>query len=212
MAKKEATGTVLVSAPKFETASFTVVGTAPYMQCRFSEKQKAAIRENMTRTGSKSNKKEPRHFDQEYKQAQYFSTEGWNGIPASAFRNAMIRACSIVGFQMTQAKMSVFINPDGFDREDATPLVKIQSEDGPEPIEMAVRLSGPGMKPDLRVRPIWRKWSANVVVTFDADQFSVTDVSNLLLRAGLQVGIGEGRPSSKMSNGLGFGTFKLGAI
>jgi hypothetical protein len=62
---------------------------------------------------------------------------------------------------------------------------------------------------DIRVRPMWRKWALNVVLRFDADQFTTSDVVNLLSRAGEQVGIGEGRPFSKSSNGLGFGTFTV---
>jgi hypothetical protein len=44
---------------------------------------------------------------------------------------------------------------------------------------------------------------------WDADQFSVNDVMNLLSRAGVQVGIGEGRPFSKNSNGMGWGTWEV---
>jgi hypothetical protein len=46
-------------------------------------------------------------------------------------------------------------------------------------------------------------------VTFDEDQFSVKDVSNLLARAGYQVGVGEGRPNSKASYGQGWGLFRI---
>jgi hypothetical protein len=52
-------------------------------------------------------------------------------------------------------------------------------------------------------------WSATLRVKFDADQFTVTDVVNLLSRAGGQVGIGEGRPDSKESAGMGWGTFRI---
>jgi len=56
---------------------------------------------------------------------------------------------------------------------------------------------------------MWRKWGATVRIRYDEDQFTAEDVVNLLLRAGQQVGIGEGRPYSKTSNGLGFGLFKI---
>jgi hypothetical protein len=49
-----------------------------------------------------------------------------------------------------------------------------------------------------------------VRVQYDADQFTATDAANLMTRVGAQVGIGEGRPDSKMSAGMGWGTFKLG--
>jgi hypothetical protein len=56
---------------------------------------------------------------------------------------------------------------------------------------------------------MWREWGLTLKVKFDADQFSATDVTNLLLRAGLQVGVGEGRPDSRESAGLGWGTFEI---
>ena len=52
-------------------------------------------------------------------------------------------------------------------------------------------------------------WSATVRVKFDADMFSLSDVINLFMRAGQQVGIGEGRPDSKKSHGMGWGTFHV---
>ena len=44
---------------------------------------------------------------------------------------------------------------------------------------------------------------------WDGDQFTPTDVVNLLSRAGQQVGIQEGRPDSKNSAGMGWGTFEV---
>jgi hypothetical protein len=125
-------------------------------------------------------------------------------VPAAALRNACIDACRMVGFHMTMAKMSIFVLADGFDAVDGTPLVKIIG-DAPECVVMPTR-NATGVA-DLRARPMWRKWELSVRVKFDADQFTAQDVVNLLTRAGCQVGIGEGRPFSKKSNGLGYGTF-----
>ena len=126
------------------------------------------------------------------------------GIPAPAFRNAMIDACRLVGFKMTYAKLSIFVRADGFDVDDGTPLVRIRKGE-PEKHEAFVRLAS-GVTTVVH-RPMWREWELQVRVRWDADQFSVTDVSNLLQRAGQQVGIGEGRYSSPQSNGLGWGVF-----
>jgi len=62
---------------------------------------------------------------------------------------------------------------------------------------------------DIRARPMWREWEATLQVQYDADQFTLTDVANLINRVGLQVGIGEGRHDSKESAGLGWGTFTI---
>jgi hypothetical protein len=117
----------------------------------------------------------------------------------------MISACRIVGFKMTQAKMAVFIEADDIDAGDGTPLVFINGK--PESVMHHVR-NATGVA-DLRVRAMWREWSALVRVRFDADLFTVTDVTNLLARAGVQVGIGEGRPDSKSSSGMGWGLFAI---
>ena len=201
------TETVAISAPKIHTAEFTIVGTAPYIQLRFSEKAMHAMRAKME-LGSQAGKKTAkaaRDFDEDFRQALHVSDEGWNGIPASAFRNAMISACRLVGFKMTLAKLSVFILPDGFDKIDGVPLIKIEGE--PEPHIMHAR-NATGVC-DLRVRAKFWPWTANVRVQYDADQFSPTDCANLMTRVGAQVGIGEGRPDSKASAGMGWGTFKL---
>jgi len=62
---------------------------------------------------------------------------------------------------------------------------------------------------DIRVRPMWKSWGAYFNINYDEHQFTETDVINLVHRVGLQVGLCEGRPDSKESAGLGFGTFRL---
>jgi hypothetical protein len=56
---------------------------------------------------------------------------------------------------------------------------------------------------------MWREWSAVVGIEFDADMITPESIVNLLDRAGRQVGICEGRPFSKDSCGMGWGTFEV---
>ncbi len=59
-------------------------------------------------------------------------------------------------------------------------------------------------------RPCWDPgWEADLVIEFDADFLNEEEVTNLLYRAGRQVGIGEGRPMSPKSNGCGWGRFDV---
>lgn len=199
---------ITITPPNLLTLELKIVGVAPYMQAKFSEKAKSKIKLTQERgsVAKKGEKREPRDFAGDFIAAQHLSTEGWAGIPAAALRNACIDACRMVGFQMTRAKMSVFVEPDGFDAADGTPLVKLDAK-APERTDMAVR-NATGVV-DIRIRPMWREWAAKVRLTFDADQFTAQDVTNLLARAGLQVGIGEGRPFSKSSAGMGFGLFRV---
>lgn len=198
---------VTIKPANIQTAVFKIKGTAPMVQARFSAKAMQAMKEKHLAgsTARKSNKKEARDFESDYEGAFHLSNEGWQGIPASAFRAAMISACRLVGFKMTVAKLSVFIEADGIDKVDGIPLVRFEGE--PEYTELAVR-NATGVT-DIRVRPMWREWSATLRVKYDADQFTAADVTNLLARVGMQVGIGEGRPDSRQSTGLGWGTFEL---
>lgn len=205
MTKQTAVQQVQIKAPDIRTTTFKIVGTAPYVQARFSGKAMQAMKSKMLAGNVARGKKvrEARDFDDDYMQAMHKTSDGWCGIPAGAFRQAMISACRLVGFKMTLAKLSVFVEADGFDAVDGVPLIRI--EGSPERVDMAVR-NATGVA-DIRVRPMWRKWGATVRVNYDADQFTAADVANLMLRVGQQVGIGEGRPDSRESAGLGWGTF-----
>lgn len=199
---------VQIKPANIQQAVFKIKGTAPYVQARFSAKAMQAMKEKMLAGSTAKGKKvrEARNFDEDFEQAKHVSEQGWVGIPASSFRQAIISACRLVGFRMTLAKLSVFVAADGFDRVDGIPLIKLQAGE-PERTEMAVR-NATGVA-DIRVRPMWREWAADVKVSYDADQFTLQDVTNLMQRVGMQVGIGEGRPDSRDSAGLGWGTFTL---
>ncbi len=205
MARSESVA-ITISPPKFVTIPIQIVGTAPYCQARFSAKAQQAMKAKMEAgsTAKKGAKRDPRDFDADFEGAKHVATDGWIGIPAAAFRKAMIDVCRAVNFKMTHAKMSVFVEADGFDKVDGVPLVKLIADE-PERLEMNTR-NATGVA-DIRVRPMWREWGATVRVKFDADQFTASDVVNLMARAGQQIGIGEGRPFSRESAGIGYGQF-----
>ena len=199
------TEVIQITAPNIKTAQFKIIGTAPYVQLRFSEKAMRMMQEKMEAGGTAKSKKQraARDFDDDFKQALNVSEEGWHGIHAPAFRNAMVDDCRLVNFKMTLAKLSIFVTHDGLDAVDSAPLIRIEGT----PVKMVSSVRNATGVADLRVRAKFFPWSAVLNVQYDADQFTVTDVANLLARVGMQVGIGEGRPNSKASCGMGFGTF-----
>jgi len=205
--KKKEAGVVTITPPNFQVATFDIVGTAPFVQLRFSEKAKAQMKEKMElgSAAKKGKKREPRDFEEDYHNAYYVSQDGKHGIPAGAFRNALVSACKVVGFHMTKGKLALFIIADTFDEKTGTPLVHIKGE--PEAVEHIV-INATGVA-DIRVRAMWREWACRLAIRYDADMFTETDVTNLLMRAGLQVGIGEGRADSPKSTGMGWGEFVI---
>jgi hypothetical protein len=115
--------------------------------------------------------------------------------------------CRLVNFKMTLAKLSIFIEADGRDIYDGTPLVKIRG--GCKPVMSVMPVPNANGAMDMRARPRWDKWECLLNVRFDEDQFSTSDVVNLFLRVGSQGGMGEGRPNSKNGNGLDYGLFRV---
>lgn len=202
--------TVTIKAPNFQHAVFHIKGTAPLVIHRFSAKTKQQMKDKMElgdAKGSRSKKvREAKNTDDLFEQSRYQAKDGWDGFNASAIRNAMISACRLVNFKMTLAKLSVFVEPDGWDaKEPQIPLIRIYGE-AKKQEDMARVETG---QPYVTVRAAYRPWAAKVKIRWDADQFSLADISNLLSRVGLQVGLCEGRPDSKNSAGMGWGLFEL---
>lgn len=198
-----------VSPPNLACVPVRIRGIAPLVINAFPRKAREAMRDaQMAGSQAKKGKKrEPKDFDLCFEEAKHVSTEGWCGIAAAAFRQGMISACRLVGFKMTHAKLGVWVQADGFDRQDGTALVRILAGE-PRKVEHPV-INASGVA-DIRSRPMWDPgWEAVVQVEFDQDMFTAGDVLNLMARVGRQVGVGEGRPSSKNSAGQGWGLFEL---
>jgi len=197
---------VVITAPDFGNMTVPLIGSAILVVHRFSEKAKKEMLYKHTHPTVKSKLREAKNPEELFQSCLYVSEEGWYGFPASAFRAASIRACSLVGVKMTEAKMTLFIVADGYDKFDGTPLCRITSG-LPQMHMSAVRIQS---TTDIRVRAMFREgWKMNLKMRWDNAQLDKTDVVNLINRVGIQVGIGEGRPSSPKSCGMGWGTFDI---
>lgn len=198
---------VTIKAPNFKMAEFKIIGTAPLVVHKFSEKARKQIMQTQSegKRANSTRKREPKNFDEVYQGAFHVSKEGWYGFPAGGFRAAMVAACRATDLKMTQAKIALFFEADGIDADEGTPLVRINGT--PRKHEGYGRNDDGSV--DIRVRPMWEKWEIKLRIKYDGDMLSLESVANLLSRAGLQIGIGEGRPFSKNSTGVGWGTFAV---
>ena len=205
--QKQSPVSVTIKPPNFQTAVFELVGTAPYVQLTFSEKKIEGIRRKHEE-GPRRKKGEarvPRNFEEEYRQSMYVSREGWHGIPASAFRKGAISVCRVKGFKMTLAKLCLFVVADGFDAKSGKPMVRILKGQPRMHVGPVRNANG---STDLRSRAMWEQWEFKLRMRYDADMFSLEDVTNLVLDMGVRAGVGEGRPDSRDSAGMGWGTFR----
>lgn len=202
---------IAITPPNMQVVTYTIRGTAPLVQNKFSSRVLEAMAQKHAEgsTGTKRKQREAKDFDACAREATHISEKGWPGIPAAAFRAGLISTCRLLRFPMTLAKLSIFVVAEGYevDRFGTTPLVKI-TKGKPRRTDFAVR-NETGVA-DIRPRPMWDPgWEASLTIRFDADQFTLSDVTNLLHRMGEQVGVGAGRADSKDSCGQGWGSFEI---
>jgi hypothetical protein len=195
-----------ISAPRIKTIEVGITGTSLYISNKFSTRAKRTMIEEQEKGAeAKRTKKGAKNFDELWKESVHYSTENWAGIPATSFRQALISACRLINFKMTLAKLSVFVEPDGFDVDDGTPLIRITKGQFKKQVASVRAKDGTLL---LTARGYLDPgWKAKVRISYDADQFREESIANLLLRVGRQVGIGAGRNDSKMSSGIGAGSF-----
>jgi len=202
--------TVTIKPPSFGHAEFTISGMEdiPLVVHRFSAKTKGEMKAKMEQgksAGSRKNR-EAKDTDVTYDEARYKNKDGWDGFNAACIRNAMISACRLVGYKMTLAKMSIFVEADGRDYvEPQIPLFRIYGD----PVKQEDMARVETGQPYVTVRAAYFNWKAKIRIRWDQDQFTLMDITNLLMRVGMQVGIGEGRPDSKNSAGMGWGLFQI---
>lgn len=203
-----ASAPVVITPPDIRIIELQIEGTAPLVINKFSAKAKEIMMATqMAGSTAKSRKnREAKDFEELYNGARHISSEGWDGIHAASFRNAAISACRAAGFVMTKAKLAIFVEPDGFDADDMTPLVRITKGEPQMVISPCRNATG---VIDLRPRPTYFPWAANLRIKYDSGILTDSDVVNLIARVGMQVGIGEGRPDSKQSAGVGNGLFRI---
>jgi len=207
--KGEVLQKILIRPVNRQVLCVKIVGTAPLVMNRFGKKAREAMiaRQKKGDAQSKRQKRNlpPKDFDALFLDSLHISREGWYGIPAHGIRAGMVRACKLVNYQMTDAKMAFFVEADGYDRNDETPLVRIIKG---RPVKHIMPARNDDGSVDMRCRAMFAAgWEADVRVGYDADLFEASSVANLVERVGQQIGVLEGRPFSKDSCGMGWGTF-----
>jgi hypothetical protein len=200
--------TVTITAPNFGYAEFPIGGEILVVH-RFSAKLKNEMTQKMAAGPvARGRKIHPaKDIEATFNEARYVSPEGWDGFHAAAIRNSMISACRMVpGLTMVKGKLSFFCIADGHDAaEPQIPLVRIYGEAVRQEDQARVETGSAYVS----IRAAYHDWRAKVRIRWDADMHTLTDVTHLLARAGMQVGICEGRPDSPNSCGMGWGLFSL---
>jgi len=161
--------------------------------------------------------KEPKDPEADYRASLYLIDSTGKeryGFPAAAFKESMVRAVKMLKdtkqttLDMIAARQALFVLPDGQEnREISVPLSKttthtenvctdlVEIKGKPRKRMDMVRI-GMGTS-DIRFRAEFTKWEAVLRIEYNADVLDKEMIANLVCRAGMTVGIGEGRPEKK---------------
>ena len=198
MASTKSSDVIELAPIRIENLRVRVEGDTPLVTHAWSEKAKKMMRDAQQKRSR--GKKEPKDPQAEYESAFYRLDDGTPGIPAAAFKAAIIAgARSFDGVTMTLLKQSLYVVGEGSEQ-----LVRIDGE--PEMWESPVRV-GQGTA-DLRYRPRFFPWSVEFTVRYNTNVLDSSTVVTLL-DAGGMAGVGEWRPSAPKSMTGSYGMFRV---
>ncbi len=180
-----------------ETVRVPIVGTAPLLVHRFSEKAKRQMLDNMQGRKSPRLPKDPKA---EYEAAFYRVKGGGYGFPVIAFKAATIGAARFYGKSISMTALRQYIFFKGEPSEDGQAMAVLSGE--PSMREDVVRV---GQGTDLRYRPQFLEWSTTIEVTFVTSALTQGSLLSLIDAGGMGVGVGEWRPEKRGD----FGTFTI---
>ncbi len=197
---KPATEQLEISRIDTETLHVPIVGTAPLIVHKFSEKAK---RQMLDRQQNNTTPRQPREPDTEY-EAAFYRLNGGYGFPVTAFKAATVSAARFYGkdVKMTELRQFIFMKGE-IGPEDPQALVQIVGE--PRMREDVVRLGGYGSSCETRYRPEFPEWTTTLEVIFVRSCISRQSVLSLIDAGGLGIGVGDWRPEKRGE----FGTYAI---
>jgi hypothetical protein len=175
--------------PNIQTLDVTLIGDAPLIVHKWSEKAKKQIRDKQT--GKATAGKEKKDPDQDFKDSLHMTPDGKHGFPVIGIKAAAVTACTSIGaITKVAARQAFHIDGEYAIIQGAKPTMR----------EDMVRV-GMGTA-DIRYRGQYWPWYTTVRIRFNANLLSAEQILNLLNTAGFAVGIGEWRPERDGQHGL----------
>ena len=196
-------GTIRIERLRRRRLVVPVVGTAPLIVHRFEEKARREIADKQ-QGRAKTKTREPKDPHAQFEAAMHRLPDGGHGFPVVGFKAAMIGAArNYPGVKMTELKQIItLVGEYGTHGRDM--LARLILDDEPIMREDPVRI-GMGTA-DLRYRPEYDPWRADLVIEYITTAIDAESLVNLVDAAG-SGGIGEWRPS-KSPTGV-YGTFQV---
>jgi hypothetical protein len=175
-----------------------VIGTTSLLMDRFTDEALMGLIEKDQKKDVKI-KKKPRDIQKEFEDSVHYLEGKKVGFPVTGFIKGAIRAAKgIEGMTMkdTVGLFTIKAYPSATTR--GLMLVPIET---PPPQRSIIRGNNPKSGALALIRSEFWPWSAELEITFDPDEVSITQIMVLVNRAGVKCGIGSWRPSSPKSPG-----------
>lgn len=209
MAAKTTAQAGILEIPPLEikTVRLRIVGESPLMTHKWSEKATRQMEDDQQQKARQ--RKAAKVPEQEFQAAIYRLPDGTAGLPAAAFKKAIVTAATHVdgitktflrtAFHVIGAAVVPVNGKAGELRP--TDLVRI---DGSDPVMRTdmVRIGTMTKTADVRYRPEWAEWACDVTVRYNARSLSLEQLVHLFNLAGFGVGVGEWRPERDGMHGL----------
>jgi hypothetical protein len=182
---------------KIKEVCIPIRSISPLIVHAWSEKSKKMITDKQSGK-AKNSKHDFRQPEEDYQQAKHISSDGWEGFPVAGFKAAMIRGAKMIGLVMKDTQTGFFIAADC----EETQLIRINGES-----RMRTDMVRVGMgTADVRYRPEYPEWKANLKIEFNEGVISTDQIFQLVKAAGYGCGIGEMRPEKGK---FSYGRFEL---
>lgn len=193
------TAQIVINKIGTETLRVPIVGTAPLIVHRFSEKAKRQMLDNMQGRKPLKEAKDP---EAEYEAAFYRHDDGGYGVPVIAFKSATVSGARLFGksITMTGLRQLVFFDAE-YSKVAGQKLARIIGEPTMREDIVTVGMGGH----DLRYRPEFLEWSTEVDVTYVKSMLTRDSLLSLIDAGGMSVGICEWRVEKKGD----FGTYQI---
>jgi hypothetical protein len=215
-------GIVTIPGVRTERLTTLIIGTAPLISHKFSEKlRKQILDKHMGEASAGRERKDP-HAN--FEAARYRLPDGSDGVPAGGVKAAIVDGFGRdAGVFVSKAKGAIRVLPDNLD----TNLVRVihKSDPNKSDIQFFDRVSpkeyaiAPRLREDvvrnesgvvdIRHRPEYWPWAMKIGVEYLPQVASQKQVLQAIARSGFMIGLCEWRPSSKQSKSGSYGTWRL---
>lgn len=203
VAKKENVG---IELPKLDIRlmEVTIIGDSPLIVHAWSQKSKLEMLGKQMKQAKGA--KEAKNPVADYEASLYRFDDGGFGFPSVGFKSAAVTAgTSVAGLTKIAARQAFHILGEDVDVAGAF--------DGTKARHNLVRIHGtPTMREDmvrvgmgaadLRYRGEFADWAAKLLVRYNANVLSESQILNLINVAGFAVGVGEWRPERDGMSGM----------